>query len=246
MTSEEKILAWHFLKDDRKLRFFPYTEVTPGSIVTATGELMMCNNGCHASIEPLDALKYAPGPIVCRVEVFGEILKGSDKLCARHRNVLWMADATNALQEFACCCVEQALFREHKAGRDTDQRSWIMIDAKRGWLRGEVSDEELHAAWVEARAGRKAIDTRAANDNWPAEARSAAWNAAHAATRLATSALDMWWYIAWVISYELIENVQLVETMWGLSTCGRLEAQQIIWEEQNTKLKELLQNLKEV
>lgn len=237
MTSEEKILAWHFLKDDRKLRFFPYTEVTPGSIVTATGELMMCNNGCHASIEPLDALKYAPGPIVCRVEVFGEILKGSDKLCARHRKVLWMADATNALHEFACCCVEQALFREHKAGRDTDQRSWIMIDVHRRWLRGEVSDDEEYSAWNDARAGRKAIETRAVNDNMSAEARSAAWTAAHAAARLTTAATGMW-YMAQTISYELIMCVEPIKIAGGI-----LEARRMVWEEQNTKLKELLQNL---
>ena len=183
------MLAWHFLKVDRKLRFPPYTEITPGSVVTAKGKLKMCRNGCHASIKPLDALQYAPGPIVCRVELSGEIIEDTDKLCARHRKVIWMADATRALHEFACWCAEQALLRERAAGREPDPRSWAAIEAKRKWLCGEISDEELDAtraaAWDAAEAAAWAAARAAARAAAWAAARAAAWAAARAAARAA-------------------------------------------------------------
>ena len=66
------------------------------------------------------------------------------------------------LHEFACRCAEEAL----KLVKDPDPRSVAAIEAKRKWLRGEISDEELTAARAAA------WDT-----TWSA-ARAAAWDAA--------------------------------------------------------------------
>ena len=72
------------------------------------------------------------------------------------------------LHEFACRCAEYALsFVE-----SPDPRSVAAIEAKRKWLRGEISDYELAAA----RAAAKAAARDAAWD-----ARDAAWDAARAA-----------------------------------------------------------------
>jgi hypothetical protein len=169
----EHILAWHFLPDDRKLRYAPYTPVEPGQVLRVEGPLELCRRGLHASIRPLDALRYAPGSIVCRVEMGGDILHGDDKLCASERKTLWVADATNALHEFACLCAERELLRRRRAGREPDKRSWAAIEAKRAWLRGEIDDKALAAA------ARDAVD--AANAAWAAAvdaADAAAWAAA--------------------------------------------------------------------
>ena len=65
------------------------------------------------------------------------------------------------LHEFACRCAEYALsFVE-----SPDPRSIAAIVAKRKWLRGEITDAELAAAWYAAR--------------------HAAWNAAQDAARAA-------------------------------------------------------------
>ena len=83
------------------------------------------------------------------------------------------------LHEFACRCAERALTN----AKVEDKRSWDAIAAKRAWLRGEMTDEQLakasatawDAAWDAARdAARDAA--------WDA-ARDAAWAAAWAAER---------------------------------------------------------------
>jgi len=166
----EHILAWYFLKEDRKLRYAPYTPVEPGQVLRVEGPLELCRRGLHASIRPLDALRYAPGSIVCRVEMGGDIIHGDDKLCASERKTLWVADATRTLHEFACWCAERALLRERDAGREPDPRSWDAVEAKRAWLRGEIDDKALAAAADAAAA--------AARDAAWAAAWDTAWDAA--------------------------------------------------------------------
>ena len=78
------------------------------------------------------------------------------------------------LHEFACRCVEQAL----ELAGNPDPRSMAAIDAKRAWLRGEISDQELAAARDAARAAASDA-ARAAS----AAARATAWTAAWAAAR---------------------------------------------------------------
>ena len=83
------------------------------------------------------------------------------------------------LHEFACVCAERALSRvEHP-----DPRSVAAIEAKRAWMKGEISDAELDAARDAARAAA-----------WDA-ARAAASAAARAAARAA--AWDVAWDVAW-------------------------------------------------
>ena len=69
------------------------------------------------------------------------------------------------LHEIACRCAERALTQSGV----TDKRCWDAIEAKRGWLRGNVSDEQLAAA------------SDAAWDAASAAARGAAWDAARGA-----------------------------------------------------------------
>ena len=134
--------AWHFLPEDKKLRYGKRTLVTEGLELRVEPPLVMCKRGLHASKLLMDALVYAPGPVVCRVEVGGEIIKQDDKLVAEKRKVLWMLDATKILHEFACRCAEDAL----KATHVTDERCWSAISVKRAWVKGEATDDELAAA----------------------------------------------------------------------------------------------------
>lgn len=101
---------------------------------------------------------------------------------------------------WACWCAERALKRERKAGREPDKRSWAVIEAKRQWMRGEISDEDLavardaasdastaarDAAWDASTAARDAASTA----GWDASAASAA-RAARAAARDAGGAVE--------------------------------------------------------
>lgn len=120
-----------------------------------------------------------------------EILR-LDEVEAKDR--LWLAlreeliDAP-ILHEFACRCAERAIARIDKP----DERSVAAIEAKRKWLRGEISNKELYAAWgaaVEAHWVAYAfVDTayRAAAD----AAQKEGWRAALDATRSARN------YVEW-------------------------------------------------
>lgn len=127
-------------------------------------EIKLCEMGFHASKRAIDALRYAPGALVCRVTLHGKILHDSDKSVAQGRTVLAMADATNVLHEFACRCAEQAL----SLIPNPDPRSMAAIAAKRAWIKGEISNEQLDAAgaaaWAAARdAARDAQNTMLEN-----------------------------------------------------------------------------------
>jgi hypothetical protein len=66
----------------------------------------MCQSGLHASVDILDALYYAPGPIICRVELGGRIERGIDKCVAERRRVLWWVDGEKLLWKFAYMCAQ--------------------------------------------------------------------------------------------------------------------------------------------
>ena len=178
VTGATVVRAWHFLPDDRRLRYgdgrrvrtgcwhsvrFPYT--------SETGEVyprpVLCEAGMHASVRPLDALEYAPGATVGLCEVRGvegvTLLRGSDKVVGEARRYLAIADVTDALHLFACDEAERALDAREATGDAVDPRSRAAIEAKRGFVVGTVSSRELAAAWDTARDA----------------ARDAAWDAAN-------------------------------------------------------------------
>jgi len=93
----------------------------------------------------------------------------SDRLWSVLREELIPAEL---LHEFACRCAELAL----RLIENPDPRSVAAIEAKRSWLRGEITDSELAAAWSAARDAACAAA-------WAAAAWAAAWAAARAAAR---------------------------------------------------------------
>ncbi len=220
----DKVLGWHWLHNNGCLRYAPYSKVEVGQTLTAKGPLKLCENGMHASRRALDALQYAPGPIICRVELSGELLEGIDILCARRRKVLAMSDATRVLHEFACWCVEQALLRERELGREPDRRSWDAIEVKRKWMNGEATDEELEMARIAAYDAERETSYAAR-----AVARFAALAAALAAARAA----------AWVAARDTVWNA-----VWAAAGAAALTATcAAARTAQNAKLEEMLNDL---
>ena len=120
------------------------------------------------------------------------------------------------LHEFACRCAEYALsFVE-----SPDPRSIAAIEAKRKWLRGEITDAELAAARVAARvAARIAAQDVAwviarvmAQDAAWAAARNIVWSAANdAALDIAcaawVAASDDAWYAAREHELEILREL---------------------------------------
>jgi len=133
-----------------------------GSPLPAVGEhlpwlvdIHPCKRGYHASVRPLDALRYAPGPWVARVRLHGETIEhGSpvDKLVAQSREcVTAYVDASNVLREFSMWSALQVI------------DLWDAPDVVQRYLAG--GGESIGAAWVARAAVRAAAEAAA----WAAE-----------------------------------------------------------------------------
>ena len=146
----DKLFAFHFVGDTlRDGRPIP----PDGVWLEHVGPIAMCESGLHASIEPFDALGYAPGATLCYVEVSGDIEHQTDKLVARRRRIISRIDATDLLSAFAR---EQALSVIHLWDAPTIVYQYLKT--------GDVSIRST--AWSAARSAA-----------W-STAESAAWSAA--------------------------------------------------------------------
>ena len=160
------------------------------------GEVIMCTSGLHASEQPYDALQYAPGHILHRVELDDVIDTQDDKVVARRRKIVATIDAAELLHAFAR---KQALSVIHLWNCPAITKQYLET--------GDVSMQ--YAAWSAARsaaqyaaqnaarsaagAARSAADAAlsAADAAW-----SAAQNAARSAAGAAQSAADAAWSAA--------------------------------------------------
>jgi hypothetical protein len=90
--------AWHFTADTlRDGRPIP----ADGEWLVHTGDVYMCESGLHASLQPFDALQYAPGATLCLVDVDDIVTSENDKLVCRRRRIVARMDATELLRYFA-------------------------------------------------------------------------------------------------------------------------------------------------
>lgn len=159
MTSEKTIKAWHWTSETLR----DGSPIPPvGEWVKHEGEVVLCASGYHGSRRILDALKYAPGPFVHRVEMRGDIFEEKDKMVARERRILWSLDGTDILHSFARRCA---------------------LDTVHLWEAPEIVIQYL-------KTGRKDIRAAAWDVAWAAAeaARAAAWAAAGAAAWAAAEA----------------------------------------------------------
>ena len=157
------IEAWHFLKTPNTLRDGSTFEV--GQWLPEIADPVLCVRGYHGSRRAIDALKYAPGTIVCWCEYGGQVsmsvlrddngeICGSDKFVASRRRAIWQYDATSVLLEFARSC------GANTTDWDTDplyfdQLSLMtFVEAKNACARtyryGELASVNEAARWAES------------------------------------------------------------------------------------------------
>ncbi|MCA1668925.1 MAG: hypothetical protein LC793_16320 [Thermomicrobia bacterium] len=171
VTISPPLIGWKFLREDRRLGYGDGRELIVGKSLSVEGALKLCAVGIHFAVRAVDALAYAPGAILCRVETGDEYLLGDDKGCARAITPLWFADATAALYEHQCDCLERMLLQYRALKLEPAQAEWDVIAVNRRWLHGEATIDELITARATAR------DTA-----W-ATAWDTAWATARATTR---------------------------------------------------------------
>jgi len=132
--------AWYFSTEEKKLRYDDNRDIKIGGTHEIQGEPILCKHGLHGSVNILDALGYAPGPIVYRVELSGKMDIGIDKISAQKRTYLeGGVDISDVLREFTRWCALQVI------------NLWDAPDVVREYL--ETGKEELRDA---ARAATRA------------------------------------------------------------------------------------------
>src|SRR5690242_8594161 len=116
---------WHFVAKNRKLGYKDGRAVKPGQTYTVDCDPILCESGLHASKRLIDALRYAPGPILCKVKLGGKIVHGDDKSVATSRKVLAVADVSDILREFARKVASDAWHKHFKRGQHPDVDLWL-------------------------------------------------------------------------------------------------------------------------
>lgn len=91
--------AWHFTDGDRLRDGRPVPPV--GEWLEHHDRVVPCESGLHASVRLIDALLYAPGAMLHRVDLGGEIVHHGNKHVASRRRIRWSLDAGDVLRRFA-------------------------------------------------------------------------------------------------------------------------------------------------
>jgi hypothetical protein len=176
------VLGWWFSASD-ELRHGDGRKVVIGETLTVEGKIVPCERGLHASVDPFDALRYAPGPMLYRVRLSGEVVvHDGDKHVASEHTALAVRDATDMLRDFAR---KQALTVIHLWDAPAIVREYLETgdESKRDAARDAARAGAWDAAWAAAWAAARAAAWDAARDAARAAARDAAWAAARAAAR---------------------------------------------------------------
>ena len=180
----QKIRAWYFSNEDKKLRYGDDRPIEVGVTHDAkAAPLELCAYGLHASQNILHALQYAPGHILWEVELGGKILVGDDKMCATHRTYLREINCEEILREFARWCALQVI---HLWDCPSVVKEYL--ETGNPELRDAAMDAAWDAAWAARAAARAAMD--AAREAARAAARDAARAAAMDAMDAARAAMD--------------------------------------------------------
>jgi hypothetical protein len=148
---QTKVLAYHFT-DGMKLRDGQQLKV--GRLYKHIGELEMCVSGYHASIDILDALSYAPGFTVSRVECSGKIEQQNDKLVCSQRKALWTLDAKKIILKWSIRTATDAIKRVKKTCNDKAWNAWADL-----WISGK---DRTYAAANAVAAAANAVDANVA------------------------------------------------------------------------------------
>jgi hypothetical protein len=145
--------AWYFSTTEKKLRYEDGRDIALGVTHTIEGTPIPCERGLHGSVKLLDALKFAPGPVVWEVKLRGEVVEHGDhdKYAATKRTYLrGGVDVSETLRAFS---------------------RWAALSVAHLWDMPEVVRQYLET-------GDKSLVNAAAN-----AASNAASNAAYAAKR---------------------------------------------------------------
>lgn len=127
----KSVIAWHFLPANLRMTGGRWKNpVRPRVAYLHRGSLKLHENGLHASRRVIDALRYAPGPVISRVSCSGLMVEGDGIFVCERRHVLRMSDIDDLLHAFALWCAERV--SDHK-----------ILEAKQDWIQGTLETTDF-------------------------------------------------------------------------------------------------------
>ena len=197
----KKVIGWWFGTTDRKLLNKDGRKIVIGKTHKVRGEIIPCKHGLHLSKRVIDALIYAPGPVIYRVVGSGVVVPHGNPIdkyaCSERTYIAGGSDISDVLRLFAKKCALDVI------------HLWNPPDIVVKYLK--IGDETNRAAAQAAAQGATWDVTRASSRDaaWGAAriaACEAAWEAAWAGACEAVQ--DAAWEPAWEAARETIRNKQ--------------------------------------
>ena len=103
-----KVKGWWFGTTDKKLPHSDGRKIVIGKTHKVKGEIIPCEHGLHLSKRMIDALSYAPGPVIYRVVGSGIIVPHGSPIdkyaCSERTYVSGGIDVSDTLRLFAREC----------------------------------------------------------------------------------------------------------------------------------------------
>jgi len=168
------VKGWWFTTTERKLLNNDGRKIKLGITHKVEGEIIPCQYGLHLSPRILDALQYAPGPVVYKVEGSGVIIphgKPVDKYACSHRTYLdGGINISDVLRKFARLCALDIIHLWNAPGvvvkyMKTGDESLRAAASEAAWgaARAAASEAAWEAAWEAARGKQNFRLTRMVN-----------------------------------------------------------------------------------
>ena len=189
----KQVKGWWFGTTNKKLLYNDNREIVIGKTHKISGDIVPCQHGLHLSKKIIDALNYAPGPVIYKVIGSGVIIPHGDPVdkhaCSERTYVAGGVDISNTLRLFARKCALDVIhlwnppdivIKYLKTGDESIRASALASAGDAAW-----------AAWAAARDTAREAAARVAWDT----ARAAAWAAWDAAR-------DAAWASAWAAAWE--------------------------------------------
>lgn len=192
--------AYHLLRHDMRSGFGKEEPWTVGEEREISGELELSHRGYHSSPSWHGALRYAPGPIACIVEVSEPVFQYRGTQVSHKRKLIAARDAREVLRSWACDCAERPL----RKARVRDEQAWNAVKAARLYDEDKATKEELAAARKAAKAARDAEWARVWGTEWDM-VEEVAWSLTAAAVRITVVAalVDARWAAVWVAAWDV-------------------------------------------
>jgi len=104
----KNVSGWWFGTANKKLGYDDGREIIIGETHEVEGEIMPCEWGLHLSERIIDALGYAPGPVIYKVKGSGIIVPHGNPVdkfaCSKRIYIAGGIDISGTLRKFACLC----------------------------------------------------------------------------------------------------------------------------------------------